>query len=93
VAPRPELLQKYVIMYIKMSFFDVMSETQKDLEDNSAGIGFFSKNLVHKNFVRNLMSKLARSTLTSSGTIRVKNYSDEIRVSDLLRLALKALKR
>ncbi len=30
----------------------------------------FKKNLIYKKFVRNLMSKLARSTLTSPGTIR-----------------------
>ncbi len=40
------------------------------MEDVSAGIGIFYP--IHKNFVRNLMSKLARSTLTSPGTIRVK---------------------
>jgi hypothetical protein len=28
-------------MYIKLSFFDVMSEVQKDLEDVSAGKGVF----------------------------------------------------
>jgi hypothetical protein len=30
-------------MDIKMSFFDVMSEVQKDLQDVSAGIGQFLK--------------------------------------------------
>jgi hypothetical protein len=49
-----------------------MSEVQKDSEDVGAGIGIFIYNPIHKNFVQNLMSKLARSTLTSPGTIRVK---------------------
>jgi hypothetical protein len=52
-------------MDVKTSFFDVMSEVQKDLEDVSAGIGQIKNNLIYKNFVRNLTSKLARSTLTS----------------------------
>jgi hypothetical protein len=51
-------------MDIKTSFFDVMSEVKKDLEDISAGIGQFKKNLIYKNFVWILTSKLARSTLT-----------------------------
>jgi hypothetical protein len=56
-------------------FFDVMSEVQKDLEDVSAGIGKIKNNLINKNFVRNLTSKLVRSTLTSPGWIRVNvNY-------------------
>jgi hypothetical protein len=54
-------------MDAKTSFFDIMSEVQKDLQDVSAGIGQFLKNLTKENFVRNLMSKLARSTLTSPG--------------------------
>ncbi len=41
--------------------FYIMLEIQKDLENFSAGIGNFFLNLIHKNFVRNLMSKLARS--------------------------------
>ncbi len=52
--------------------FDIMLEVQKDLlEDISAGIGQFFKNLIYKNFVRNLTSKLARSALTSPSRIRV----------------------
>jgi hypothetical protein len=54
-------------MDVKTSFFDVMSEVQKDLEDVSAGIGQIKNNLIYKNIVRNLTSKLARSTLTSPG--------------------------
>ncbi len=38
-------------MDIKTSFFEVMSEVQKDLEDVSAGIGQIKKNLIYKNFV------------------------------------------
>jgi hypothetical protein len=49
-----------------------MSEVPKDLEDVSAGIGQFLKNLIYKNFVLNLMSKLARSTLTLPGRSRVR---------------------
>jgi hypothetical protein len=63
-----------------------MSEFQKDLKDVFAGIGHFLKSdIQYKNFFpefdikvgegiffRNLTSKLARSTLTSPGTIRVK---------------------
>jgi hypothetical protein len=30
-------------MYVKTSFFEVMSEVQKDLEDISAGIGIYLK--------------------------------------------------
>jgi hypothetical protein len=53
------------------SFVDILPEVQKDLEDIIAKIGIF-KNLVHKNFARNLRSKLARSTtLTSPSAIRV----------------------
>jgi hypothetical protein len=59
-------------MDVKTSFFD-MSEVQKDSEEVGAGIGiFFIYNPIYKNFVQNLMSKLARSTLTLHGTIRVK---------------------
>jgi hypothetical protein len=50
--------------------FYVMSEVQKDLKDVSAGIGIFLYP-IHKNLVRNLTSKLARSTLTSASTIKV----------------------
>jgi hypothetical protein len=42
-----------------------MSEVQKDSQDVSAGIGQLKNNLTNMNFVRNLTSKLARSTLTS----------------------------
>jgi hypothetical protein len=48
-----------------------LSGIQKDLEDISGGIDIFF-NLVHKNCVRNLTSKLVRSTLTWPGTIRVR---------------------
>jgi hypothetical protein len=48
-----------------MSFFDVMSDFQKDLEDVSAEIGEIKNNTLYKNFARNLMSKLAKLTLTS----------------------------
>ncbi len=65
VAPRHHLWWKNVKMDIKTSFVDVMSEVQKNSQDISAGIGQFFKNQTHKNFVRNLTSKLARSTLTS----------------------------
>jgi hypothetical protein len=54
-------------MDVKTSFFEVMSEVQKDLEDVSEGIGQIKKNLIYKNFVWNLTSKLARSTLTLPG--------------------------
>jgi hypothetical protein len=37
-----------------MSFIDIMSEVQKDLQDVSAGI---LKDPTYKNFVRNLKSK------------------------------------
>jgi hypothetical protein len=52
-----------------------MSEVQKDLEDHSSGIGQFLTNPIFKNFVWNLTSKLARSTLTSHGRIRVNKNS------------------
>jgi hypothetical protein len=51
---------------------DVMSEVQKDLEDVSTGIGQIKKNPKYTNFVPNLVSKLARSTLTSPSRIRVE---------------------
>jgi hypothetical protein len=60
-------------MDIKTSFFDVMSEVHKDLHDVSAGIGQFLKYPIYKNFFRNLMSKLARSTLSLPGRIRAKS--------------------
>jgi hypothetical protein len=41
VAPRLDVWQKYVKMYIKIKFFDIMSKFQKDLVDFSAGIGIF----------------------------------------------------
>jgi hypothetical protein len=41
-------------MYIKLSFFDVMSEVQKDSEGVSAGNGIFNLNPVNKNFVWSL---------------------------------------
>jgi hypothetical protein len=49
-------------MDIKISFFDIMSEVQKDLEHVSAGIGIFYP--MRKHFVWNLLSKLVRSTWT-----------------------------
>ncbi len=61
-------------MDIKRSFSDVLSEVHKDSEDISAGIGFFYIRHIHKNYVRNLTSKLARSTLTSSSTIKLKIF-------------------
>jgi hypothetical protein len=63
-----ELLTKN-IKNVKTSFFETMSEAQKDSEDVSAGIGFF-KLLI--NFSCYLGSKSAKSTLTSPGPIRVK---------------------
>ncbi len=63
-------------MYFKTSFFEVMSDAQKDSEDISAGIGFFF-NQTHKNFAQNFMSKLVRSTLTSPSTIRVNHLTDD----------------
>jgi hypothetical protein len=49
-----------------------MSEVQKDPEDVSSGIGPKKKCEVLIKFSCNLRSKLARSTLTSPGSIRVK---------------------
>jgi hypothetical protein len=43
-----------------MSFFDAMSEVQKDSEGVSAGNGIFISNPVYKNFVWDLTSKLER---------------------------------
>jgi hypothetical protein len=54
-----------------MSFFEVMSEVQKDPEDVFAEIGQKKYKVLNK-FSCNLRSKLARSTLTSPGPIRVK---------------------
>jgi hypothetical protein len=48
-----------------------MSEVQKDPEDVSAGIGKKKCEVLLK-FSCNLRSKLARLTLTSPGSIRVK---------------------
>jgi hypothetical protein len=56
-------------MDIKASCFEVMSEVQKDPEDIFAGIGKKYKVLTF-----NLRSKLARSTLTSHGPIRVNAH-------------------
>ncbi len=67
-------LTKNVKISVKTSFFEVMSEVQKDSEDNSAGIIILKKiKLLHK-FSRNLRSKSARSTLTSPGPIRVNAF-------------------
>jgi hypothetical protein len=35
------VLTKYIKIYIKKSFFDIMSEVQKDSEDVSAGLGIY----------------------------------------------------
>jgi hypothetical protein len=43
--------EKIVKIVAKKSFFYVMSEVQKDLQDVSAGIGQFKKNPTYKNFV------------------------------------------
>jgi hypothetical protein len=58
-------------MTVKTSFFEVMSEVQKDSEDVFAGIGIFLKIKLLNKFSRNLRSKSAKSTLTSPGLIRV----------------------
>jgi hypothetical protein len=42
-----------VKMYVKTSFFDIMPEVQKDLDNISARIGFCKP--VHKKFARNLV--------------------------------------
>ncbi len=82
MSSRPDFWWKNVKMDVKTSFFDVVSEVQKDSQDVSAGISQIKNNLTYKNFVRNLTSKLARSTLTSPGWIRVKIYTYNIRVDD-----------
>jgi hypothetical protein len=69
-------------MYVKTSFFDVMDEVKKDLEDISAGSRIFL-NLAHKNFVGNLTSKSGRSALISPSTIRV-NILFKLKSSSLL---------
>jgi hypothetical protein len=61
-------------MDVKTSFFDVVSEVQKDSQDVSAGIGQIKNNLTYKNFVRNLTSKLARSILTSLVELGLKVF-------------------
>jgi hypothetical protein len=53
-----------------------MSEVQKDSENVSAGIGQKIIYKVLNKFSCNLRSKLARSTLTSPGPIRVKKAFD-----------------
>ncbi len=59
-------------MYISRPFFDFVYDVQKNLQHDSAGIGvFFNKEL---NESRNLMSKLARSTLTSPSTTRAHQF-------------------
>ncbi len=72
VAPRPEFWRKIAKKSVKTSFFEVMSEVQKDSEDFSSGIGIFFKIKLLNKFSCNLRSKSARSTLTSPGPIRVK---------------------
>jgi hypothetical protein len=71
VAPRLDFWLKNVTKSVKMSFFEVMSEVQKDSEDVSAGIGILKKIKLLNKFSCNLRSKSARSTLTSPGPIRV----------------------
>ncbi len=44
------LLTKSVKMYIKTSFFEVMSEVQKDSKDDSAGIGISKKIKYRRSF-------------------------------------------
>ncbi len=68
-------LHKIIKIYVKTSFFDVVYEDQKDLQDVSAGTGvFFIIYKAHDKFSRNLMSKSARSTLPLPGTIRVNSW-------------------
>jgi hypothetical protein len=62
-----ELLKKKRQNRHQKVIFDVMSEILKDSQVVSAVIGQFLPNLTYKLFVRNLMSKLARSTSTSPG--------------------------
>ncbi len=71
VAPPQNFWQKHKNGR-KKAFFDVMSGVQKDLQDISARIGKFEKKILNIKIVRNLMSKLARSTLTSPSRIKVK---------------------
>jgi hypothetical protein len=71
VAPRPDFLQKNIKKSVKTSFFEVMSEVQKDSEDVSAGIDILKKIKLLYKFSCNLRSKSARSTLTSPGPIWV----------------------
>jgi hypothetical protein len=63
----------------------VLPEVQKDLEDVSAGTFFL--NMVHNNFAGNFTSKLARSTLTSPGTIRVKLGFQDLKQCTLAQLS------
>jgi hypothetical protein len=55
-----------------------MSEVQKDSEDVSAGIGIFKQIKLLNKFSCNLGSKLARSTLTSPGPIRVNTLQVQL---------------
>ncbi len=48
------------------------------MEDVSAGTDISFINPIHKKYVGNLTSKLARPTLTSPGTVRVKVAIDNI---------------
>jgi hypothetical protein len=51
VALLPDILCKLIkIMYAKTSFYDVLYEVQKDLQDASPGTDIFFLNPVHKNF-------------------------------------------
>jgi hypothetical protein len=61
-------------MSVKTSFFEVMSGVKKDSKDISAGIGILKKIKLLYKFSRNMRSKLARSTLTLPGPIRVNTY-------------------
>jgi hypothetical protein len=72
--PRPDFWQKIVKMTVKTSFFEVMSEVQKDSEDVFAGLGILKKIKLLNKLSRNLRSKSARSTLTSPGPIRVNGF-------------------
>jgi hypothetical protein len=69
-VPQPDFWQKYVKIYVKMSFCGVMSKIQKDPEDVLTGIGILKNKLINK-FSCNLRSKLVRSTLTSPGPVTV----------------------
>jgi hypothetical protein len=79
VAPRPDFWQKIVKKSVKTSFFEVMSEVQKDSEYVFAGICIFLKIKLLNKFSCNLRSKSARSILTSPGPIRVK-YDSWMRI-------------